>query len=349
MSLHNPINPRLLLKEKGGRARLFDLLIQAGYMPQKQPFDAMCNSIFMATPLLLEGHRGGGKTAFPEALAKALGLPLFFLPCLNDTTTDHILFSWDSAGQHHFVGQEVQQGRSLDEALQQQWSLDFLKMGEALDAFYFASRNEIPPVLVIDEIDKLSQDAESAFLQILARGFANVPKLRPDPRIGFTPEISKERRYVSYPIVILTSNDMGSGVSSPLRSRSRYCFIPSPTLDEMVGILAASVPSAVPQLLFQTTKLVNGISGLPLLEKPALREYIMLLETFVSYEYKFLTAEIIAQNIDCIAKTKKDVTALMDAVDMLYHNFVQKPDEHLQELIKRILLKQNQTALAKRT
>lgn len=342
------INPRLLLKEKGGKDRLFNLLIQAGYMPQKQPFNALCNSIFMATPLLLEGHRGGGKTAFPEALARALDLPLFFLPCLNDTTTDHILFSWDSSGQHHFVGQEVQKGISVEVALEKQWSLDFLKMGEVLDAFYFASRNGIPPVLVIDEIDKLFQDAESAFLQILARGFANVPKLRPDSRIGFTPEIAKEQRHLAYPIVILTSNDMGSGVSSPLRSRARYCFIPSPTLDEMVGILAASVPSAPPVLLFQTTKLVNGISGLPLLEKPALREYIMLLETFVSYDYKFLTAEIIAENIDCIAKTKKDASAMLDAVDSLYHNFVQKPDEHLQELIKKILVKQSQLALAQR-
>ena len=340
-------NPRLLLKEKGGKEKLFDLLMQAGYMPQKQPFDAMCNAIYMATPLLLEGHRGGGKTAFPEALARSLGLPLFFLPCLNDTTTDHILFSWDSSGQHHFVGQEVQKGKSVDESLEKQWSLDFLKMGEALDAFYYASRNEIPPVLVIDEIDKLSQDAESAFLQILARGFANVPKLRPDPRIGFTPEIPKDRRQLSYPIVVLTSNDMGSGVSSPLRSRARYCFIPSPTLDEMAGILAASVPDIPPVLLFQTTKLVNGISGLPLLEKPALREYIMLLETFVSYGYKFLTAEIIAENVDCIAKTKKDVIAMLDAVDMLFNNFVQKPDDHLQALIRKILQKQSQMAVAK--
>ena len=334
--MNNSLNPRLLLKEKTGKQQIFDLLVDAGYRPQKQPFDAMCNAIFMATPLLLEGERGCGKTAFPEKLAAGLNLPIFTLPCLNDTTTDHILFSWDSAGQHHFVGQEAMKGVPLTEALENQWSLDFLKMGEALDAFYFATRHEIPPILLIDEIDKLSQDAESAFLQILARGFANVPKLRPDSRIGFTPEFSKERRHLSYPIVILTSNDMGSGVSSPLRSRARYCFFPSPTLDEMAGILAASVPDAGAKLLFQTTKLINGIMGLPLLEKPALREFIMLLETFVAYGYKHLTAKIIGENIDCLAKTRKDVSAVADAVDSLFMNFVEKPDDHLENLIREI-------------
>ena len=312
--MSNPINPRLLLKEKNGKQQIFDLLVDAGYRPQNHPFNALCNAIFMATPLLFEGHRGGGKTAFPEKLARGLNLPIFTLPCLNDTTTDHILFSWDSAGQQHFVGQEALKGVPLTKALENQWTLDFLKMGEALDAFYYATQHEIPPVLLIDEIDKLSQDAESAFLQILARGFVNVPKLRPDSRVGFIPEITKERRYLSYPIVVLTSNDMGSGVSSPLRSRARYSFIPSPTLDEMAGILAASVPEASPVLLFQTTKLINGIMGLPLNEKPALREFIMLLETFVAYRYKHLTAKIIEENIDCLAKTKKDVSAVADAV-----------------------------------
>lgn len=337
-----PINPRLLLQEKTGKQQIESLLIDAGYRPQKQPFDAMCNAIFMATPLLLEGERGCGKTAFPEKMARGLNLPIFTLPCLNDTTTDHILFSWDTAGQHHFVGQEALKGVPLTEALENQWTIDFLKMGEALDAFYFATNHEYPPILLIDEIDKLSQDAESAFLQILARGFANVPKLRPDSRIGFTPEISKERRHLSYPIVVLTSNDMGSGVSSPLRSRARYCFFPSPTLDEMAGILAASVPDASAVLLFQTTKLINGIMGLPLIEKPALREFIMLLETFVAYGYKHLNADIIGENIDCLAKTKKDVAAVADAVDSLYRNFVEKPDEHLEQLIRQIETKRLQ-------
>lgn len=339
-----PLNPRLMLKQTDGKQLLFSRLRDHGYVPQKQPFDALCNAIYMATPLLLEGQRGGGKTAFPEALSRALNLPIFTIPCLHDTTSEHILFSWDKAGQQHFIGQEILKGTSIDEALEKQWTLNFLKMGEALDAFYFASTNEIPPILLIDEIDKLSQDAESAFLQILARGFANVPQLRPDPRVGLTPEMPEERRKLSYPIVVLTSNDMGTGVSAPLRSRARYCFIPSPTVSEVVEILAARVPSAPARLIYETAKLINGVNGLPLLEQPALREFIMLIETFVAYEYKSLSAGIIAENIDCLAKTKKDVQTVIDAIDSLYFNFVNKPDGQLDELVRTIFTRRRSAA-----
>lgn len=335
----NAQNLRPLLKDKAGKKQLYDLLCRVGYVPQSSPFNAICNAIFMATPILFEGHRGGGKTAFPEALAEALDLRLFTLPCLHDTTTDHILFSWDSSGQHHFVGQEILKGVPLEQALESQWSQDFLKMGEVLDAFFYSANSGKPCVLLIDEIDKLSQDAESALLQILARGFANVPKLRPDSRIGFTTEYPKEKRHLAYPIVVLTSNDMGSGVSSPVRSRGRFSVIPAATSLEMVKILAARVPEAAPRLLFETAKLINGVSGLPLLEKPALREYIMLLETFHAYGYTFITADIIRENIDCLAKTKKDVEAVADAVDALYANYVNKEDEKLNQLVRGILEK----------
>jgi MoxR-like ATPase len=331
------INPRQLLKEKDGKKRLYALLGNAGYVAQKIPFNAMCNALFMATPILFEGHRGGGKTAFPEGLAKALGHRLFTLPCLHDTTTDHILFSWDSAGQHHFVSQEAMKGVPLAEALEKQWSVDFLKLGEVLDAFFYSAATGDPCVLLIDEIDKLSQDAESALLQILARGFANVPQLRPDSRIGFVPEMDKTRRHLAYPIVVLTSNDLGTGVSSPLRSRGRYSFINTPTIEEMVRVLAVKVPDAGPRLLFQTAKLIHGVSGLPLVEKPALREFIMLLETFVAYGYTFLNAEIINENIDCLAKTRKDVEAAVDAVDMLFYSYVSKDDACLEELVWQII------------
>lgn len=330
------INPRRLLAEKQGKKRLFDLISAAGYVPQQIPFNAMCNAIYMATPLLLEGHRGGGKTAFPEALAKALKLRLFTLPCLHDTTTDHILFSWDSAGQHHFVGQEILKGTPLDAALERQWGTDFLKLGEVLDAFFYSARSGNPSVLLIDEIDKLSQDAESALLQILARGFANVPQLRPDARVGFIPEYDRALRRLAYPIVVLTSNNMGSGVSSPLRSRARYSVINPPSIEEMVRILAVSVPAAPARLVYHTAKLIRGVTGLPLLEQPALREFIMLLETFVAYGYTYLTAEIIESNLDCLAKTKKDVESIADSVDMLFRSYVEKDDQNLEALVAEI-------------
>ncbi|HLM62488.1 MAG TPA: AAA family ATPase, partial [Pyrinomonadaceae bacterium] len=239
MTLINPINPRRLLKEKNGRERLYALLCNAGYVPQKEPLDEMCNAIFMATPIFLAGQRGGGKTAFLEALAKALGLPLFTLVGLPNTNTDYVLASWDRAAQQHYVGMELLNKTPFAEAQAKQWTRDFLKLGEVLEGFDYSARNKIPSVILCDEWDKTPEELDSALLQLLGRGFVNVPQLRPDNRLGFTPETSPEERYFSYPIVGLTSNNVRE-FSPPLLSRLWYCHIPSPSVPEMVRILASA-------------------------------------------------------------------------------------------------------------
>ncbi len=333
--MSEPINPRLLLQTSGGKQELFERLCDAGYTPLPKPFHSVCNAIRRRSSIRLEGERGGGKTAFAEFLSSALNLPIFTLPCLHDTTTAHILFSWDSSAQHHFVGLETMKGITLEEAREKQWTFDFLKMGECLDAFHFASQSSIPPILLIDEIDKLASDAQSALLQLLARGYANVPLLRPDSRVGITPDIPVERRNLSFPIVILTSND-GDKVTGPLKSRSRYAVIKTPEITEMVRVLVNRVPAASPKLLYQTAKLILGISGLPLIEKPALREYLELLETFVDYGYKNITLQIIEENIDCLAKHPKDVDAMFDAAEMLYINYVELEDLAIDGLVRQM-------------
>lgn len=335
-----PINPRLLLNTESGKQELFDRLCEVGYTPLPKPFHSVCNAIRRRTSIRLEGERGGGKTAFAEFLSSALNLPIYILSCLHDTTTAHILFSWDSSAQHHFVGLETMKGISLEVAREKQWTFDFLKMGECLDAFHFASRNTVPPILLIDEIDKLKSDAQSALLQLLARGYANVPLLRPDSRVGITPEMSVERRNLSFPIVILTSND-GDKVTSPLKSRSRYSIIKTPEITEMVRVLVNRVPNASPKLLYQTAKLILGISGLPLIEKPALREYLELLETFVDYGYKNITLPIIEENMDCLAKHPKDVDAMYDAAEMLYVNYVELEDTMVFDLVSAMCAEKN--------
>lgn len=338
-----PINPRILLREKDGREQLYALLCRAGYVPQKEPLAEMSNAIFMATPIFLSGQRGGGKTAFPEALAKALGLTLFTLVGLPNTNTDYVLSSWDRAAQQHYVGMELLNKTPFAEAQAKQWSRDFLKLGEVLEGFDHAAKNKMPTVILCDEWDKTPEELDSALLQILGRGYVNVPQLRPDNRIGFTPEISPQERYSSYPIVVLTSNNVRE-FSPPLLSRLWYCHIPSPSVSEMVRILASAVPAAVPFLLYQVTKLINGINGLPLVEKPALREFILLLQTYVAKGYKFLTAEIIAGHIGCLAKNYKDMLAFRGAVEMLFRNFVSRDDTALDELVREVVRRRQNSA-----
>jgi MoxR-like ATPase len=80
-------------------------------------------------PWLIEGPRGGGKTALAEALAQACNLPCFYLQGMQGLTLDDVLYTWDREGQNQWVKHAVSSGRSLNEARAEQWSKDYLVLG----------------------------------------------------------------------------------------------------------------------------------------------------------------------------------------------------------------------------
>lgn len=322
-----------------GKEALSNLLeVRGGYVPQKKTLNALYNSIRRGTPLLAEGVRGGGKTAMGEALSKACNLKLFYLQCMSGLDIEDVLYEWDSAVQHLYVEQQERAGVPLEKAQEQQWTLPFLRLGEVLAAYNYSATTDdpFPPVLIIDEIDKLDEKGEDFLLQILARGYANVPRLIPDSRVGILPEVKNERHQLM-PIVLLTSNNMRSGVSSPLRSRARYTYIKAPRFDESIRILAARVKGVNESLLTDLSMLMMAIEAKSLKEKPALREYIELAETCVDFGIEKIDEEILSDHIDTLAKCEKDIVTLDKAFDAIYTEYISQPEKSVIETVKSVL------------
>jgi MoxR-like ATPase len=336
MNLPESINPRELLKAPNGKKALSDLLeVRGGYVPQEKPLNALFNSIRRGTPLLAEGVRGGGKSAMGEALSDALGLKRFYLQCMSGLTIRDVLYQWDETAQRLYVEQQVKLGVSIETAQLNQWTLPFLQLGEVLAAYNYSATTDdgLPPVLIIDEIDKLDEKGEDFLLQILARGYANVPRLAPDSRVGILPEI-KMKRQALMPIVLLTSNNMRSGVSSPLRSRARYTYIKAPTFEESIRILAARVSGISEPLLIDLSMVMRAIEGKSLKEKPALREYIEFAETCVEFGIEQITVEVLSDNIDTLAKCEKDIITLDKAFEGVYTEYISEPDAEVINAVK---------------
>ena len=326
------VNPRELLKglspESGKELLGKTLKGRAGYVPQKRPLKALYNTIRRGTThLLAEGVRGGGKTALGEALIEAFGLPRFYQQCMSGLNIGDFLYEWDRTAQGLFVEQQVRLGVALSVAQEQQWTLPFLKLGAVLEAFNYAANpeNDLPPVLIIDEIDKLDEKGEDFLLQILARGYADVPRLLPDSRVGILPEISHSRRNFK-PIVLLTSNNMRSGVSGPLRSRGRYTVIKSSSFAESLEILSARVPTLSIYQLTDLAMLMKAIDGKSLKEKPAHREYLELAETLVEYGYERITEEVLFDQVDTLAKCEKDIITLENGFESICSEYIDQPD-----------------------
>src|SRR5215471_810981 len=111
------INPRLLLAEEGEEA-LADLVRGVGYVIQNPMLRDLAHALRNCLPWLIEGPRGGGKTALAEALAEACNLPCFYLQGMQGLTLDDVLYTWDREGQNQWVRQATAAGKSLTEARQ---------------------------------------------------------------------------------------------------------------------------------------------------------------------------------------------------------------------------------------
>ncbi len=290
------INPREVLRN-GGPKQLARYLAGTGYMIQEGILGDMVQAIKGGAPHLIEGPRGAGKTALAEALAKGCNLPVFYLQGMEGLTLDEVLYSWDRESQSEYVRQAVASGKPLSEARQEQWSEEYLILGEALAAYDYAARNDVVPILIVDEVDKLTETVEDMLLQLFGRGYAHVPRFG---NIGVE-DASK------WPIVVLLSNNIRHDLSAPMRSRCVYSWMELPTAREEVLILKTRVPEASAQLVAYGAKLLDSVRAIPgVVDKPALREGIALLQAWARDEVTEVTEEVLKEYLCLIAKREPD-------------------------------------------
>jgi len=299
------IDPRQMIEREGLRA-LAATLTSAGYIIQRRMLVDLGHSLRSRKPLLVEGPRGGGKTALAESLAEACNLTSFYLQGMDDLTIADVLYSWDREAQTQMVRQELAAGTKLREAQDKQFTREYLILGEALAAFEYAGLNNNPPVLIIDEADKLTEKIEDMLLQLLGRGLAHVPRFG---NIGVTDP-------ARWPVVILLSNDIRHDLSAPLRSRCLYTWLDPPTPKEEVRILRARAPGASDDLVRGVTKLVNRIRrDMPAVrDKPGLRESIDLTEALVRSGVEAITSEVIDEHLCFLGKRHKELLNLRQGI-----------------------------------
>ena len=125
--------------------------------------------------------------------------------------------------------------------------------GQALEA-----RDGVPPVLLIDEIDRADEEFEAYLLEILSDFQVTVPE------IGTI-------RAETPPRVILTSNRTRE-VHDALKRRCLYHWIDYPTEAKEFEIVLARVPSAPETLARNVVGFVHRLRGVDLLDVVLLLE-----------------------------------------------------------------------------
>lgn len=204
----------------------------AGYLATREIAYAVGGMLEQNIPLLVEGDPGCGKTCLAEAAAGMLGAPLLRVQFYEGLGYENLLYQFDYERQllaieamRGALDRELA-GKNLQEAMEIAAKVsfrtrDFLIPRPILQALESKERC----VLLLDELDKSSEEVEYILLQVLGEYAVTIPE------IG-TISCPKERR----PLIFLTSNRYRE-LSDATKRRCSYLYIRRKTAEEMKQIL----------------------------------------------------------------------------------------------------------------
>ena len=322
-------NPRHLYRDKGRDAVAAVMQLKGGYVPQEKPLTYLCNNLWDCSALLYEGERGTGKTAAAEAVAEGFNLKKFELNCNSKTGNEDMLGDWNQSLQQFYSSELRAEGHDLASISPQIFTREFFNFGVVLEAIDYSVKAKKPCVLLLDEVDKLDERAEDVLLQLLARGYTSIARMKPDPVIGFH-NSTRSDKFDAFPIIIATSNNMRGGLSSPFRSRFNCAFLKPPTHIEMIEIILTRVPEFASEeflpVFLELIRFIDSVRLLSLKERPALREFLNFAGRIVHGRkpVKTFDKQFIDDNLDCLAKTENDSETFENRLDGLIYDALQK-------------------------
>jgi MoxR-like ATPase len=257
---------------------------------------ALYLSLALGQPLLLEGEPGVGKTASAKALARALGAPLIRLQCYEGLTAGQALYEWNYQRQLLAIRLSEASHEKLADAYL--FTEEFLQERPILQAIRHPG--PVPPVLLIDEIDRADDEFEALLLEFLGESSITIPELG-----TFTAARA--------PIVVLTSN-RSRELHDALRRRCLYHWIEFPSAVRAAEILRRSVPTATEPLIAAATDFVGRVRNLELDKAPGMAETIDWVSALAAIGATELAAGDVLRTIGTIAKTPDDRVVIAGAL-----------------------------------
>jgi MoxR-like ATPase len=282
-----------LTREELGRQ-----LAAVGYVADPQLLMAIVLMQRLERPLLLEGDAGVGKTEVGKSLAKALQRPLIRLQCYEGLDANAAVYEWNYQRQLLAIKVREREGESAAATEAHIFERDFLLERPLLKAI----TQPLPPVLLIDEIDRADEEFEAYLLEVLSDFQISVPELG---------TITAS----SIPWVVLTSNRTRE-LSDALRRRCLYHFVDYPSEDKELRIVLARVPGIAPALAQQVVRVVQAIRREDLRKIPGVAETLDWAAALLGLEVQDLHAspEAVHDSLLCLLKTHEDQKALAPEV-----------------------------------
>ncbi|MBO0687997.1 MAG: MoxR family ATPase [Candidatus Dormibacteraeota bacterium] len=264
----------------------------------------LATSIYLALrlskPLFIEGEAGVGKTEAAKVMADVLGARLIRLQCYEGIDVAHAVYEWNYPRQllHIRLLNETADRAAAEREI---FSPEFLLRRPLLDAI--DNTDEIPPVLLIDEIDRSDEEFEAFLLELLSDFQVSIPELG---------TISAKQP----PFVVLTSNRTRE-VHDALKRRCLYHWIDYPAIEKEIAIVRARAPEAAEQLAREVTAMVHALREMELYKVPGVAETLDWARSLAALGATRLDSSLVDATLGAALKYQEDLERARTAVPEL--------------------------------
>jgi len=265
-------------------------LLAHDYVADRQLATAVFLGLKLARPLFIEGEPGTGKTEIAKVLARALGAELIRLQCYEGLDVNQAAYEWNYARQMLEIRLGEAARESREEIAAQLFSERFLIARPLLRAL---QPHNLPPVLLIDELDRTDEPFEAYLLEVLADFQITIPEFR---------TVSADRP----PIVVITSNRTRE-IHDAVKRRCIYHWVDYPDAARELEIVHRKVPGAREALSRQIVAFVQGLRTLDLYKLPGLSETIEWGRALLALERLTLDAQAVDDTLGVLLKYQDDL------------------------------------------
>jgi len=258
----------------------------------------LATAVFLAVklkrPLLVEGEPGCGKTELAKVLATATGADFIRLQCYEGLDANASLYEWNYSKQLMTI--RLNEATKTPEELEPEiFSERFLMPRPLLRALQ--GNGAVPPVLLIDEIDRADEEFEGLLLEVLSEFQVTIPELG-------------TIRAKTPPLVVITSNRTRE-LSDALKRRCLYTYVGYPSLEKEVAILRRKVPGLSDAFSREIVSFVQRVRAEEdLVKHPGVSETLDWASALLALNQQSVSREVVEQTLGVLVKESEDLRSL---------------------------------------
>ena len=270
-------------------------LLALDYVADRTLATTVFLSLRLQRPLFLEGEPGTGKTEVAKTLAAMLGRPLIRLQCFEGLDLAGAAYEWNYARQMMEIRLAEAAGGATaaarDALAADLFSPRFLVQRALLQAIDPA--RPVPPVLLIDELDRADEPFEAFLLEVLSDFQITIPEL------GTV-------KAAAPPVVVLTSNRTRE-IHDAVKRRCLYHWVDFPDTRRELDILARRVPGAPQALSREIVAFVQELRRIELYKLPGVAETIEWARALIELDAMVLDPAVVTHTLGVLLKYQDDI------------------------------------------